>query len=204
MFSLRPKSSAPPEAETPDAEQSSSGKGRPTPTRKESELARKQALRTPSNPRAARRAAREQARKAKSDSRAALMAGDERGLPARDQGPVRRYVRDFVDSRFTIAEYFIFIALLVLAVGFIPNQTVSSVVSLAWFALIAIIILDSFVIGFKLSRQLKVAFPDKVERKGALFYAIMRTLQLRRLRLPPPRVKRGQIPEPPRASSKGK
>lgn len=204
MFSRRGKSSAPAEADTPAAEQSPSGKGRPTPTRKEAELARKQALRAPSNPRAARRAAREQARKTRSDNRAALVAGDERGLPTRDQGPVRRYVRDFVDSRFTLAEYFIFIALIVLAVGFIPNQTVSSVVSLAWFALIAIIVFDSFIIGYKLNRQLKLAFPDKVERKGALFYAIMRTLQLRRLRLPPPRVKRGQAPEPPRASLKGK
>lgn len=204
MFSRRGKSSAPAEADTPAAEQSPSGKGRPTPTRKEAELARKQALRAPSNPRAARRATREQARKTRSDNRAALVAGDERGLPTRDQGPVRRYVRDFVDSRFTLAEYFIFIALIVLAVGFIPNQTVSSVVSLAWFALIAIIVFDSFIIGYKLNRQLKLAFPDKVERKGALFYAIMRTLQLRRLRLPPPRVKRGQAPEPPRASLKGK
>jgi hypothetical protein len=203
MFSRRPKSSAASEADAPDAEQSPSGKGRPTPTRKEAELARKQALRTPSNPRAARRAAREQARKTRMQNRAALMAGDEKGLPTRDQGPVRRYVRDFVDSRFTLAEYFIFIALIVLAVGFIPNQTVSSIVSLAWFALIAIIIFDSFFIGFKLNRQLKAAFPEKAERKGAIFYAIMRTLQLRRLRLPPPRVKRGQIPEPPRSSSKG-
>ncbi len=204
MFSRRPKSDSSATTDASATDSAAAGKGRPTPTRKEAELARKQALRTPSNPRAARRAAREQARKARMENRAALMAGNEKGLPTRDQGPVRRYIRDFVDSRFTLAEYFIFIALIVLAVGFIPNQTVSSIVSLAWFALIAIIIFDSFLIGFKLNRQLKAAFPDKAERKGSIFYAIMRTLQLRRLRLPPPRVKRGQIPEPPRPASKGR
>ena len=32
--------------------------------------------------------------------REALANGDERYLPARDKGPVRRFVRDYVDSRF--------------------------------------------------------------------------------------------------------
>lgn len=189
----------------PDAGDSSmdapSGKGRPTPTRKEAELARKQALRTPTDPRGARKAARAQERQARMENRAALMAGDESRLPARDQGPVRRFTRDFVDSRFTVAEYFIFIALAVLVLGFIPNQLIQSIVSLAWFILIGIILVDSTILVVRLKSQLKQQFPEKSERKGSTFYAIMRTLQLRRLRLPPPRVKRGGAPVTPKGPS---
>lgn len=170
------------------------GKGRPTPTRKEAEQARKEALRSAGDPRSARRAARARERQARMENRAALLAGDENRLPLRDRGPVRRFTRDFVDSRFTLAEYFIFIALAVLILGFIPNQIVQSIVSFAWFLLIAIILVDSTILVLKLKSQLKERFPDKAERRGATFYAILRTLQLRRLRLPPPKVKRGGEP----------
>ena len=36
--------------------------------------------------------------------REGMRTGDERYLPARDKGPVRRYVRDFVDARLCMAE----------------------------------------------------------------------------------------------------
>jgi hypothetical protein len=176
-----------------------SGKGRPTPSRKEAEAARKQALRVPKDPKAARRAARERDRQARNQQRAALMAGDERALPARDQGPVKRYVRDFVDSRFTIAEFFIFIALAVLVLGFIPNPVVQFGVSISWMALIAVVAFDEIFLLLRLNSGLRKHFPEKSERKGALWYAGLRTLQLRRFRLPPPRVRRGETPEDPRA-----
>jgi hypothetical protein len=209
MFSRRQRDSA---AATQDGADSASspdsgladehrGKGRPTPTRKEAEQARKDALRTPSDPRAARKAAKARERQARMENRAALLAGDESKLPVRDQGPVRRFTRDFVDSRFTVAEYFIFIALAVLVLGFIPNQAVQSIVSLAWFILIAVILVDSTILVLRLRSQLRQRFPDKAERRGALFYAIMRTLQLRRLRLPPPKVKRGGAPVTPKGPS---
>lgn len=187
------------EASTPVAEGNpSGGKGRPTPSRKEAEAARKQSLKVPKDPKEARRAARERDRQARADQRAALMAGDERALPARDQGPVRRYVRDFVDSRFTIAEFFIFIALAVLVLGFIPVPTVQFAVSIAWMALIALVAFDELYLLLRLNSALRKRFPDKAERKGALWYAALRTLQLRRFRLPPPRVRRGGTVEEPR------
>ena len=175
-----------------------SGKGRPTPSRKEAEAARKQALKAPKDPRAARRAARGRDRAARAQQRAALMAGDERALPARDQGPVRRYVRDYVDSRFTIAEYFIFVALAVLVLGFIPNPVIQFAVSISWMVLIALVAFDELFLLVRLNSALRKRFPDKAERKGALWYSGLRTLQLRRFRLPPPRLRRGETPEEPR------
>ena len=176
----------------------STGKGRPTPSRKEAEAARKQSLRLPKDPKAAKKAARERDREARAQQRAALMAGDERALPARDQGPVKRYVRDFVDSRFTFAEYFIFVALVVLVAGFIPNPVVQLGVSITWMALIALVAFDEIFLLVRLNSARRKRFPDKAERKGALWYAGLRTLQLRRFRLPPPRVRRGATPEEPR------
>ncbi|MFM7596957.1 MAG: DUF3043 domain-containing protein, partial [Actinomycetota bacterium] len=153
-----------------------SGKGRPTPSRKEAEAARKQALKVPKDPKAAKKAARERDREARAAQRAALVAGDERALPARDRGPARRYTRDFVDSRYTIAEYFIFIALAVLVLGFVPNPTIQVFVSIAWMALVAIVAFDEAFLLIRLNNKLRKQFPDKAERKGCLFYAALRTL----------------------------
>jgi hypothetical protein len=190
---------APVETTPENVDSTAAGKGRPTPSRKEAEAARKQSLKLPKDPKAARKAARERDRDARAQQRAALMAGDERALPARDQGPVKRYVRDFVDSRFTIAEYFIFVALGVLVLGFVPNPVVQLAVSISWMALIALVAFDEIFLLVRLNMALRKRFPDKAERKGALWYAGLRTLQLRRFRLPPPRVRRGDTPEEPRS-----
>ena len=175
-----------------------SAKGRPTPSRREAEASRKSQLKIPKDPKAAKKAARERERDDRTRSRAAMMAGDERYLPARDKGPARAFARDFVDSRFTIAEFFIFVAVSVLVLGFIRNPAIQSFVSIAFFAFTALIAVDTFVLLFQLNRRAKDAFPDSADRKGITLYAVLRTLQLRRLRLPPPRVRRGGAPVLPK------
>lgn len=172
-------------------------KGRPTPSRKEAQAARRQGLRAPKGSKEGRKAARERERAERARARQGMIAGDERYMPARDRGPVRRFTRDFVDSRFTIAEFFIFIAIAVLILGFVPNPQVQSIVSLGFFILIALIVVDSAILLVTLSMRLKRDFPDKAERKGVLMYAFLRSLQFRRLRLPPPRVRRGGKPLTP-------
>ena len=51
----------------------------------------------------------------------------------------------------------------------------------------------------RLSSLLKKQFPDPADRKGAMFYGGMRALQIRRLRLPPPKVRPGGRPVEPKA-----
>ena len=58
-------------------------KGRPTPSRREAEAARKQQVKIPKDPKAAKAAAREREREDRSRSRAAMMAGDERQFTSR-------------------------------------------------------------------------------------------------------------------------
>lgn len=182
------------ESETTGSEDPRAPKGRPTPSRKEAEAARKQQLRIPKDPRAAKRAARERDRAERAKARAAMLAGDERYLPARDRGPARGFTRDFVDSRFTIAEFFIFVAIAVLVLGFIQNPALQSFVSLAFFAFTAVIAIDTIILLVTLNRRAAQQFPDKKDRKGITLYAMLRALQLRRLRVPPPRVRRGGAP----------
>ncbi len=169
----------------------SQGKGRPTPSRKEAEAARKTTIRAPRGTKEGKKAAREADRLARARQREGMLAGDPRYLPARDQGPVRAYVRDFVDGRYTVAEYFIFMALVVLVLGFVPNVAVQQFVSLAFFMVAALIVLDTTILIIQLNIRVKKQFPDKSERKGVTLYALMRVLQYRRLRMPKPRVTRG-------------
>ncbi len=192
------KASQPDEATPEPTEPVGSAKGRPTPTRREAEAARKQQIKIPKDPKEAKKAARERERSERTRSRAAMMAGDDRYLPPRDQGPARAFTRDFVDSRFTTAEFFIFIAVGVLALGFIGNPVIQSAVSLTFFALSALIFVDTAVLLIQLNRRAKALFPVASERKGITLYAALRTLQIRRLRLPPPKVKRGGGPVPPK------
>ncbi|MGI9136542.1 MAG: DUF3043 domain-containing protein [Candidatus Nanopelagicales bacterium] len=191
------------QATTPATEETQAGtKGRPTPSRKEAQRARKQFMKTPSDPKAAKAAQRDAERAAKMRAREGMAAGEEKYLPARDRGPAKAFTRDFVDSRFTIAEYFIFIAVAVLLLGFIKNQTLSTFISTGFFAITALIAIDSIILVIQLNKRAKEAFPNEADRKGITLYALLRTLQLRRLRLPPPRVRRGGKPVIPKGSKK--
>jgi len=184
--------------EQPEPDISGSGKGRPTPSRKEAEAARKQRLTIPKDPKLARKASRERQREDRERARSGMMAGDERYFPLRDRGPVRAFARDFVDARFTFAEYFIFVAIAVLLMGFVPNPLIQQYSTVAFFAFAALIAIDTTILLFSLSRKVKVLFPKREDRRGLMLYAAVRTLQFRRLRVPPPRVRRGGAPLPSR------
>lgn len=188
MFGRKNSNPVEPQADTTDDPRAP--KGKPTPSRKEAEAARKQGLRTPRNTKEGKAAAKEREREERARARAGMMAGDERYLPARDRGPAKAFVRDFVDARYTVAEFFIFIALAVLVLGFINDPAIQSLVSIVFFALIALIVVDTAILLISLNRQAKKEFPKASDRKGLTLYALLRTLQFRRLRLPPPRVKR--------------
>ncbi|MFN8125864.1 MAG: DUF3043 domain-containing protein [Candidatus Nanopelagicales bacterium] len=180
-----------PEESVPAAQQP---KGRPTPSRKDAEAHRKQNLKVPADPKAARKAMKQREREARMEARAGLMAGDERYLPARDQGPAKAYVRNYIDRKRRLSEYFIFIAVAILLVAFVRNPQVQNLVSLVWFLIAGIVLLEVGWVLFRLNRDLTERWPDKAERKGCLLYAALRMLQIRRLRIPPPKVKPGGAP----------
>lgn len=174
--------------ETPET-----GKGHATPSRKAQEDARKRPL-VSSDRAAARKASREAMAVQRERARVGLANGEEKYLPMRDRGPQKRFVRDYVDARFSIGELLIPFMFLVIVMTFFPQPEVQflSIVTLWAFFLIAIV--DVLLLGFRLRRKLAAKFgADRVEK--IRWYAAMRALQLRVMRLPKPQVKRFQFPE---------
>jgi hypothetical protein len=178
------------------------GKGRPTPKRKEAESARKQGITVPKDPKAARRAARERDREARAKSRAGLMAGDPAYFPRRDAGPVKAQVRDYIDRRRTVGEFFVPFAFVVLLMGLVNNPTVQTAVVYVWTSVLLLVVLDTILVGILLGRSLRKDYPAKSDRKGAVSYGVLRALQLRRFRIPPPRIKAGGAPVTPKVKKK--
>lgn len=168
------------------------GKGHATPTRKEKEAARKRPL-VVSDRGAARRMERTQLQAQRDRARVGMAAGDEKFLPTRDRGPQKRYVRDYVDARFSIGELLIPLMVVVIVLTFVPQPEVQSIGIVALWGFFFVAILDVVVLGFILTRKLGEKFgKDRVEK--VRWYAAMRALQLRIMRLPKPQVKRGQFP----------
>jgi hypothetical protein len=172
-----------------------SSKGRPTPTRKEAEAAAKARAKVP-------RTRKEQAaaqRLARSDSsskmRQAMKSGDERYLPARDRGPVKRFIRDYVDHRFSFVELMIPVLLVTTIMAWSGNAAVASYGNAILFGMLLLIVLDLVRLRFKLRRELATRFPGE-PTKGTTYYAVMRSLQMKFMRLPKSQVKIGQgLPE---------
>lgn len=166
------------------------GKGRPTPKRREAQRSRRTRSAPPRDRKEAARRTRERARLERREARAALVSGDERRLPPRDAGPVRRLVRDYVDARRTAGEYFIWVALLGIAPSLIPDPRVQLLGPLLFFAFLLVVVVNSALVLRGMLRLVRARFPEESTR-GLASYALLRVLQLRRLRLPPPKVRPG-------------
>jgi hypothetical protein len=169
-------------------------KGRATPSRKQAEAARKKQMKVPVSRKdqAKRdRAARESMRL---KQREALKTGEEKYLPGRDRGPGRRFARDYVDRRRNVAEYLVMYLVVILALGFVAsgtNQTWAASASVLSYPLIIVgVVIDEFLMVRGLRRELASRFDSK-DTGGAVGYAVLRTMQLRRMRLPKPQLGHG-------------
>ncbi|CAM5735831.1 hypothetical protein MAUB1S_04488 [Mycolicibacterium aubagnense] len=134
------------------------------------------------------------ARRADMDSRRAkMMAGDEAYLLPRDKGPVKRYVRDLVDSRRNVLGLFMPSALvLVFFMMALPPVQTQGLLSIAMLALMVIMAIDGVLLSRRINKRVDAKFPDNTESGWKLgFYAASRASQLRRMRVPKPQVSRG-------------
>jgi hypothetical protein len=164
------------------------GKGRPTPTRKEAEEARKQRLTTTPG-RKGSTVARQRASEQRAKVRQAMETGDERYLPARDRGPVKKFVRDYIDTRRTIGEYLLVVFFIAIILGWtVPGIAAAS--GWAFLFILAAMLLDSVRVVRGVKAEVRTRFGDD-KTKGVAMYAVMRAWQMRRLRLPKPQLKHG-------------
>ena len=173
-----------------DAETTTIGKGRPTPSRREREQANRRPL--VATGKEAQKAQRARLAEQRDRARVGLAAGEEKYLPARDKGPQRKWVRDHVDARFSVGEALIPVMLVIVLLSFFPNVTVQSISLIAIWGFFVLAIADCLLLGQRV--QKKVAERFGVPEKGLRFYAAMRALQMKPMRLPKPQVKRGQFP----------
>lgn len=191
--------------------QTTAPKGRPTPSRgaaarrkgpvapapmtSAEARARRKSLARPKLSREERRASSAVRRAEMADRRERMMAGDERYLLTRDQGPVRRFVRDVVDARRNVLGLFMPSALMLLFVMFAVPQ-LQLYISPAMLLLMALMMLDGLILGRKVARRVDEKFPEDTESRWKLgLYAASRASQMRRMRAPRPQVKHGATVE---------
>lgn len=190
-------------------------KGKPTPKRKDQEIAR--GVRRDPNAMSAeqmrehrkelkksmgkeewkqyKKAERAQKKAQNEEVREKMDSGDERYLLDRDKGEVRRWIRDWVDSKRFLANYFMpfaFLLLIVLfTVGFFPEATVQWIMTAMWI-IIAIFFIEAFFIGWRANKAAGIKFPGTDETGFRLgFYAYSRANQIRSWRTPRPQVEVG-------------
>lgn len=167
------------------------GKGHATPSRKEREAANMRPL-VPNDRKEAARMERARANEERNKARIGLAAGDERYLPMRDRGPQKKYARDFVDARYNVGELMVPFMFLVIIMTFIPSLPVQESSFLVLWAFFFVALTDVMILGVQLRKRVTAKF-GSVD-KGVRWYAGMRSLQMRPLRLPKPQVKRRQYP----------
>ena len=182
------------------------GKGRPTPKRREAEGRRRGPA--PAPPRTQREASklaranrpdkeqRKQQRVREAERRrAGMAAGDDRYLPLRDRGPVRAYVRDVIDSRPHLLGLFMPLALIVVVSAFVPVPAVQQYMSLFSLVMLVVMIAEGAWLGRTMTAKARERFPNEdINALSTGWYSFTRASQPRRLRMPKPRVERGDNP----------
>lgn len=195
------------EAEAAEAEPGSRthtpGKGRPTPKRRDAEQRRRGPVAPP--PRTTREAIKRargnkderkelaaKRREIRTTQRERMMAGDEKYLMPRDRGPVKAYIRDAVDSRRNLLGLFMPLAILIFVALLVPDPRVQSLTTLLCLLMLLAMVLEGVLSGRRILKAVRQKFPKEPIRGLSVgWYAFIRASQIRKLRVPKPRVRPG-------------
>ena len=162
-------------------------KNKPTPKRKEAQAKLNFSPLSPGASKESKRMLKEQTKLRRVQSRAAYMRGEESALPPRDRGPAKRFIRNYIDERKSVTEYFLVIILFVLMLTIIPIPAVQLAAVAIMYSSMIFITLDGFLLSKRIKKMVKEQFPSEPTR-GVGMYGWMRATQLRRLRAPAPQV----------------
>jgi DUF3043 family protein len=166
------------------------GKGRPTPKRSEAERRRRQPYTAPKDRKEAARFSKDRQRSDRTRRMEAVRRGEEWALPPRDRGPVKALARDYVDSKRRVSEYYMYGLLVLLVLLFIPSLIVKTIVPLLVLSAVLVMAIEGFYIGRRVKAVAAERLPGESTR-GLGLYSAMRALQIRKLRVPKPRVNPG-------------
>ena len=165
-------------------------KGVPTPKRSEAQGNRRQPYQAPADRKAATKMSKQRSQQDRVRRTQALQRGEEWALPAKDRGPVRTLARDVVDARRGFGEYYMIMVVVLLALLFLPGSSTKIIADLIVLALVVLIIAEGWLVGQRVKRLAAERFPGKSTR-GVTMYTLMRGISMRRMRVPKPRVSRG-------------
>jgi Protein of unknown function (DUF3043) len=165
-------------------------KGAPTPKRSEAQSGRRQPYQAPTDRKAASQQSRQRGRDDRVRRTQALQRGEQWALPRKDQGPVRGLARDVVDSRRGIGEYYMFMVVVLIVLLILPGKSTKLLADVIVLGLLVLILIEGWFVGNKVKKLAAERFPGQTTQ-GVLLYTTMRGISLRRLRVPKPRVNRG-------------
>jgi len=179
-------------ADTKPRSPAEAAKGRPTPKRSVAEAKRRQPITAGSRAAAAPRTKEEKAkaRVNRAGRYEAMKRGETWALNPRDRGPARALARDFIDSKRRISEYYMYVLVVLLAAVFVRSAAAQAIISPLVLVLVLVIVVDATMIRRSLNRLVAERLPGESAR-GLTMYAVMRALQIRRFRVPAPRVRPG-------------
>lgn len=178
-----------------EQESKATGKGRATPSRKQQEAANLRPLVGNKSPEA-RKADKIRLREERAKSRAGMAAGEEKYLGVRDRGPQRKFVRDYVDSKFTLGEMVMPALMLVILISAIDSYIVQLATLLTMWTLFIGVAINGWLLGRGAVKALEAKYGASKVESGIKWYAAMRSVQMRPMRLPKPQVKRGTKVKP--------
>jgi Protein of unknown function (DUF3043) len=164
-------------------------KGRPTPKRSVAEAGRRQPItgssRGPVTPRT--KDDKDKSRATRVNRYEAMRRGEAWALNPRDRGPTRALARDFIDSKRRVSEYYMYVLVVLLAAVFVRNKAAQEIISPLVLLLVVVIVADALLIRRSLTKLIAERLPGESIR-GLTGYSVMRALQIRRFRVPKPRV----------------
>jgi hypothetical protein len=165
-------------------------KGRPTPKRSAAEKRRRQPYTAPGDRKAAGTGGRDQSRADRQRKLEAMRRGEDWALPRKDQGPVKGLARDVVDSRRGLSEYYLYAIVLLVVLLFLPALRGKPIVDYVILLILVVIVAEGWWVGRKVVALANERYPGQSTR-GVKMYAALRGTQIRRMRVPAPRVDRG-------------
>lgn len=188
MALFRRKDEAPVETEPPPLVEEVGARGgrqrkdAPTPTRKQAEAARRERVTKTYTKKEARAEASRQARSQRM-----------KAMQERDNTPEKALMRDYIDSRRNFGEFLLPGMVVILACTFLYSviPQVSTIATAVLYLFILAVIVDLFFMWRRFRKLLAERLPNSPTR-GLLFYGANRAIQIRRFRIPPPRIKRGE------------
>ncbi|PPS96160.1 membrane protein [Thermobifida fusca] len=168
-------------------------KGVPTPKRKEAARELRRPLSAPKTRREAYKLMWERERRRRQRERAGLVKPEDRYFRPQDLGPARALARDYVDSRRTLSEFFLYFSLAIIVLMFVPVPEVQLFAAyVVWPMMMVTIVIEGFFTARRVKKLIAEHYPKETENvRGSGMYAVMRQVQIRKLRLPKPRVNVG-------------